>query len=712
MASFNVGDIEGRLTLDRSPYTEGLRIARQQADDFERRKINPEVDIDTAQVDAQIAATEGELDRLDHKRATPTVHVNTSGGRGQVGLLAAAIVALGPAALAAGAIAAGALAPLAVGAVGIAAIALPALKELHDAATKTGAEQQKALAAIGPGALPAVAAFRAMTGAWEQFRHQLNPALFGLLRQTFLLIQMTLPAMLPFMRAFTASIAQLVHGLIPLAPTFGRAFTSMMPIVNMVTLGVLHLAQALAGWTAGQGFQHFIAYVVANGPLLWHTLGAVAGTIVQLGVAAGPVLPVMLRLATVLARLLTLILQIPGVGPALVTLGFVGITAWKVASAVTALQGAWVTFGTVFPRIAAVVGSSFGALFANPVVLGVAAAVAAIAYIATHWQQVGQFLRNLWQGLLDIYNNTLGLIPGMPHAGNQQPTSLQSVADDVAKATHGDKAAMERLRARKRGQQGPALPTMPTALAPPALTGLTGIITPDPTKPQTPYEGYNPITNRIEKHTPEQWRHIHVVNQKRQHDAAIKRGQLPHTQVPVEGVNPFTNQIEMHTSSEWRHIHNLYTQHQRQLGTQRTRRPRAPQTPREGFNRLTGRIEMHTPDQWHHIHVLEQQRTFNRTHGPTGLPRTTTHGFSDTKLGGDIVGQTLITHHPKDYGQRKQDKHTSTLEKNTRQLQRIGDLMEKDDRRGAKTVVKLDIGGRSEHIDTETRRRGRAPAKR
>lgn len=383
--AFDAGSIEGSLTLDRSPFTEGLRLARAQAKRFEQNKITPVVDVEDAEAKAELELMRAELERLDHTRATPTVSVDTSHSRAQVGLLATAIIALGPAALVAGGVAAGALAPIAVGAAGLAVVALPALKDIHDAALKTGAEQQKALASLGPGAAPAIVAFKALNTEWHKFRADLNPAVLGLLTATFQLIGTSLPAFTPLIRLTAQSVTQLVRGLTPLAPVFAQAFMQMAPIIGLFNQGLLHMAQALAHWTQGASFLHFVQYVVTVGPQLVHTLGAVAGMFIQIGIAAAPMLPVILQLVSALAHIVGWLAKVPGLVPGitaafitykLVMLGATAATklallglfgpamqARLAAEASAAGAASGTAFGASFAARASLYGGAFLALF-------------------------------------------------------------------------------------------------------------------------------------------------------------------------------------------------------------------------------------------------------------------------------------------------------------------------------------------------------------
>lgn len=628
MASFSVGDIEGRLTLDRSPFTDGLRLARQQADAFERNDVTAKVDVDTAHADEQLAATQVELDRLDHTRATPTVDVDTRRASQGIGLLGTAIIALGPAALAAGGLAAGAIAPIAAGTLGVAAVALPALKNIHDAATKTGAAQQKALAAIGPGGMAAVTAFKALETAWHGFQAQVNPAVLGLLATSFQAIGHTLPAFAPFITGTAGALTRMVSGLAQLGPAFGRAFTATLPIVNMVSAGVVHLAAALAHFTQGQGFEHFIAYVVQNGPLLFHTLGQVAGVFVSIGVAAAPLLPALLHIIGAFAQLLSLVLRLPGIGPALVAFAAIGVTALQVGKAVIWLRDSWAIAVPVIEGLMGGLGTAASALLANPIIAAAAAIVAGLAYIVTHWQQTVKFLEGLWQGALDAYNATIGQIPGL-HIGPDHPNVLQQTVDQA-------------LQARKGGGgdfSGPGSGSFGGGDF--SAADLTAGGLPSLTAPTLPV------------------------------GKAPKMPKLPPIRVPKLGGTVAGAPLAIAAP----------------LGVPRGR-TRTGSTGSSAPHATGGTVQ-------------------DITGGGLSGPRSVAHDFS---LGPDIIGQTVKFRHSPDYGQRTQDKHTSAVEKNTRALQKVSDVLGKD-RPKAHIEIKTP-DGKTHDIEAQSRKRGRTTGKR
>lgn len=406
--AYDVGSIEAHLDLNRTPFQRGLAAARAEGAAFERNEIDVPVDVDSRPAVVGF----GQVDKA------------ADGSRHRVGLLAASIIALGPTTLVAAGVAAGALAPLTAGFVGLGVVALPILKDIHAAAVKGGKEGAEALARLGPGAAPAVAAFKEMHGAWMGFRQALSPEVFTLLQSVFDLVKATLPAFTPLIQRTARATTELVRGLTPLAPVFGRAFTAMLPIIQQVTRGILGMAQGLARWTQGQGFQEFIAYVQRVGPQLVHTLGALGRMFIQLGIAAAPLLPPFLQLVRIIADLLTVILRIPGIGTAIVAFTGLGVAALKVAQAANFLSARWAVLIGRFPAVgrAAValrtvmvaaftaVGRAAMLLFANPIGLAVAGVVAATVLIIKNWDKVKAVLTDIWNGLVDGAKKILGVL--------------------------------------------------------------------------------------------------------------------------------------------------------------------------------------------------------------------------------------------------------------------------------------------------------------
>lgn len=79
-AAFNAGSIISTLDLDRDPFTEGLRIARAQAEDFEMHRMEAQVgvNVDSTGAREQLDAVHREANRVDGDRATTTVDADVS----------------------------------------------------------------------------------------------------------------------------------------------------------------------------------------------------------------------------------------------------------------------------------------------------------------------------------------------------------------------------------------------------------------------------------------------------------------------------------------------------------------------------------------------------------------------------------------------------------------------------------------------------------
>lgn len=76
MAEFNAGDIESRLTLDRSPFSRGLDEAKAQGEEFSRQRYVAEVDANIAQTQAKIKSVQKELNDLARQPTDIDVEVD------------------------------------------------------------------------------------------------------------------------------------------------------------------------------------------------------------------------------------------------------------------------------------------------------------------------------------------------------------------------------------------------------------------------------------------------------------------------------------------------------------------------------------------------------------------------------------------------------------------------------------------------------------
>jgi hypothetical protein len=196
--AFNAGDIEATMTLDRSPFNEGLLKARVDAEKFEKRGIKVKVDIDksaigqlqkaiddTAKsgkpiklpVDVDKKTIDDVKSKIDDIADNTELTAKRSGNRVARGLLNPLVIQLGllpgiaMAAAAAGGLALGAL-PLVFGAIG--AMALKSNTEIKDTYSELWQSIKSEAAGI---AEPLVGTFTTVSenifGAWRQIRPEL-----------------------------------------------------------------------------------------------------------------------------------------------------------------------------------------------------------------------------------------------------------------------------------------------------------------------------------------------------------------------------------------------------------------------------------------------------------------------------------------------------------------------------------------------------------
>lgn len=166
--TFDAGRIEASLDVDRDPFTEGLRVARAQADEFERRQVTAKVDADTSHADAKLMAFRARQDgddinipvevdtaKADAELAATRTAASSAAGRGGFGGLLAAGVALGPALIpvlatltaGTGAFALG-LTAAGTGVGAFALIAVPSFKHIGEAQKQITAAQKEYTAAV------------------------------------------------------------------------------------------------------------------------------------------------------------------------------------------------------------------------------------------------------------------------------------------------------------------------------------------------------------------------------------------------------------------------------------------------------------------------------------------------------------------------------------------------------------------------------------
>jgi hypothetical protein len=124
---------------------------------------------------------------------------------------------------------------------------------------------------------------------------------------------------------------------VQLANALGQILLAFIPLAQIVLPGIVSLAREFANWASGlsgsAGFNAFIAYVVANGPVLGSLLLSILRIFVNLGIALAPLGAVMLVITAAIAKflahlspnaLLAIILGVTALGVAL-ALAFAGV---------------------------------------------------------------------------------------------------------------------------------------------------------------------------------------------------------------------------------------------------------------------------------------------------------------------------------------------------------------------------------------------------
>lgn len=296
MGDFDAGSIDATLDVDRTPFTRGLELAKEQAAEFEDDGINIEVHLDDGDALVGFDDLEIRADELDGRDINLHVNVDgtaeaeaemaavrreADGGNGRGGLVGAFSLLNGPAGVLSGGImpaaaltALGAL-PGLLGAAGGAAIGLGgafaiaaggllpfgliAKSDFTDmqASLKDLTKQQQALntattdaqrtaalqgiakdtAALQGPAGAAAKAFQLMEGAFSKLKTDTAPGAFGVMGQFFTLASNLLP--------------------------------KLEPLINATATALSGVATQLSTAISGPGFTKFITFLTSNiGPIL------------------------------------------------------------------------------------------------------------------------------------------------------------------------------------------------------------------------------------------------------------------------------------------------------------------------------------------------------------------------------------------------------------------------------------------------------------
>lgn len=299
MSAFDAGTIIGTLDLDRDPFTEGLRLARAQSDEFEAHHptVTPDVDtrvaaeelqrlqdrIDelhgntaTPDVDTRVAAAELEAlqRRIDEvtRRRTVDIDVNSNGGSSSgdaaekaasdaedsskiVGLLTSKITLLAgvatqvlPAIIPLLGVATGATLALAggfaQGALALGSFALVAKSDF--------AEITKGTAGLTGPALTAAKAYEQLQYAFDVLKNATGPAVFGVITTGLHLVTSLIQPLIPLIDA-TAGGIQRMLGFLSNYFLHGDAFQGFIklttqevgPVLAQLGLTIAHVGTGL-----------------------------------------------------------------------------------------------------------------------------------------------------------------------------------------------------------------------------------------------------------------------------------------------------------------------------------------------------------------------------------------------------------------------------------------------------------------------------------
>lgn len=351
MADFNAGSIEGTLDLDLTPFEAGLRRARQQADEFERRKITAQADLDSAQFTEKKDRLGRDLDRLNHEKVSARADLDISeavakyevlqkilskgfdaGGLGKslTGLAGGAVSSLlKPAALLSIAAAAGpataavtgfgAAASVAFAGAGV-ALGLFAKVAGSDFA-KIQAASKKGLTLTGP-AGEAQKALSGLSKAWDTLQQKTAKPVFNVMTTAFSGLAGLLPRLVPLVDTtakgiggivsqvlalththlfgdFLTELQSFMHGFLGgagpvlsnLLQSFMHIFIAIQPILAMLGRGILAASQDVEKFSEkldGSGVKPFVSYMQTELPILGHLITDVFSGLVHLGQGLAP----------------------------------------------------------------------------------------------------------------------------------------------------------------------------------------------------------------------------------------------------------------------------------------------------------------------------------------------------------------------------------------------------------------------------------------
>ena len=236
---------------------------------------------------------------------------------------------------------------------------LAAQVAVNDATTSKGREEALAKQAalitqIGQPTIQLGQAIKALSDDWHSFAEAFQPEVLTLFQTVASGLAQVLPEITPVIAAgaiavnlvakeFVAALASptgqkffqwiateagpIILRFADMFLQFGRGvigvFEAFTPLTNAFITGLDHAAQSFGKWgtdlAGSSGFQKFIDYMLANGPLLMGTLADLGKFVIQLLIDLAPLAPVMLQFLDAVAKTGTAILQ--NLEPALAAFG-------------------------------------------------------------------------------------------------------------------------------------------------------------------------------------------------------------------------------------------------------------------------------------------------------------------------------------------------------------------------------------------------------
>lgn len=277
------------------------------------------IDVDTSKARAEISALQAKLERLERDDIEVKIRADTS-------LLLSSILALGPiispllATTSAAIVGLGtAFATAGIGALAFGAVAVPVLRRVFEETDNLTAKEREARKAL-----------EGFQSFWSRFTASFRTPILDMFIQSLGILQTALTGLKPVFSASITSVAGLLKQLDtaikssqvqtffgwlaknvgPSLQAFGAIFGNVLlgvmnlmmafsPIATDMQNGLVSLTQRFAEWSAGlsrsKGFQQFIDYVQANGPLVLSVLGGLWDLMMNLLKAMAPLGTMMLK---------------------------------------------------------------------------------------------------------------------------------------------------------------------------------------------------------------------------------------------------------------------------------------------------------------------------------------------------------------------------------------------------------------------------------